>query len=275
MTKPYFYKGISFSKLKRYNNFIMKKVNTKYQSYNKLAWTEEIVALPDDSREETIAYVQAIKNHSKKELKTLLHLGCGAGGHDYTFKKYFQVTGIDISKDMLKIAKKRNPEITYHCNDMRSIKLKEKFDVVVIPDSIGYITTVKDLEKVIKLAYEHLNFGGVLLITSLVSEEFKENNFVYTGSSGGIEITVFENNYILNKLKTTYEATLVYLIRNKGKLKIYTENQIIGIFRTNTWLNLFKKAKFTKVKKIKLDYLYDKFILEEGRYVLKAFICVK
>lgn len=252
-----------------------KNKKNKYSSYNELAWTEEIIALPDDYSEETENYVKAIKDNSGRELKTLLHLGCGAGGHDYTFKKYFKVTGIDISKEMLKIARKRNPEVIYHCGDMRNLGLKESFDVVVIPDSIGYMTTFRDLEKVVSVAYKHLNPGGILLVVAHTAEDFKENNFVYTGFKGDTEITIFENNYISDKSETIYEATLIYLIRRKGKLRIYTDCHKIGIFKIKNWLDLFKKTGFLRVKQIKMEHLYDRFILKEGKYILKAFFCVK
>jgi trans-aconitate methyltransferase len=116
----------------------------KWRAYSELAWTESIIAPPDDYVEETEPYIKAIKQHSKIKVKTLLHLGCGAGGNDYVFKKYFKVTGVDISEDMLKIARNRNPEVVYHCSDMRTIRLTESFDAVAIPDSIGYMTTIKD-----------------------------------------------------------------------------------------------------------------------------------
>lgn len=41
----------------------------------------------------------------------MLHLGCGAGGHDFHFNQHFAVTGVDLSDGMLELAKKRNPEV--------------------------------------------------------------------------------------------------------------------------------------------------------------------
>jgi hypothetical protein len=41
---------------------------------------------------------------------------------------------------------------------------------------------------------------------------------------------------------STYEATLVYLIRCKGKLEIYDDRHILGLFKLETWLDLFKKG---------------------------------
>ena len=73
-------------------------------------------------------------------------------------------------------------------------------------------------QRAINTAYRHLNTGGILLIIAHIRDNFKENNFIYTGSKKDIEITIFENNFVINE--TNYEATFVYLIRRKKKLEI-------------------------------------------------------
>jgi len=253
-----------------------KKVKTtKWLSYSDLAWTEPIIAPPEEYTEDTELFSKVIKEHSKIDVKTLLHLGCGAGGNDYTLKKHFDVTGVDISEGMLEVARKLNPEVTYLYGDMRTIRLNRYFDAVAIPDSIGHMTTVEDLRNAIITADKHLKPGGALLIVANIREEFKENNFVYTGSKGDVEITVFENNYIPDPTGTTYEVTIIYLIRRKGKLEIHTETFGCGIFKLEIWLNLLKKAGFDEVNQIKLEHSYDRFILGEGEYPLLMFVCSK
>ena len=69
---------------------------TKWLAYSDLAWTEHIIAPPDEYTEETELLVNTIRQHSKIELKTLLHLGCGAGGNDYTFKPAFPISNRDL-----------------------------------------------------------------------------------------------------------------------------------------------------------------------------------
>ena len=250
----------------------MKK--SKWRAYYDLAWTESIITAPEDYAEQTKLFVKVIKENSRIEARTLLHLGCGAGGNDYTFKRHFQVTGVDMSKDMLEIATKLNPKVTYICGDMRRMELRECFDAVAIPDSIGHITMVADLKKTIMTASSHLKPGGVLLIVAHISEEFRENNFVYTGSKGDLEITIFENNYILKPIGTAYEATVVYLIRRQGKLEIHSDSCNIGLFPLATWLSLLNEAGL-EVNQIKLEHSYDRYILGEGKYLLQMFICRK
>jgi SAM-dependent methyltransferase len=248
---------------------------TKWLAYSDLAWTEHIIAPPDEYTEETELLVNTIKQHSKIDLKTLLHLGCGAGGNDYTFKRHFKVTGVDICENMLGIARDLNPEAVYHHGDMRTIELGECFDIVVAPESIDYMRTENDLHSAMMTAQKHLKPEGVFLVVANTAERFSQNNFVYTGSRDDIEITLFENNYIPQYPRTTYEATLIYLILRKGKLEIYNDRHILGLFKLETWLELLKKAGFDTINQISIDQAYDRFMVGEGKYPRSIFVCSK
>jgi len=243
-----------------------------WKAYNELAWIERILAPPEKYEEETLFYVEKIKNLMPDRAKTMLHLGCGAGGHDFHFKRHFSVTGVDISDGMLDLAKVRNPEAKYVKGDMRSIDLGRKFDVIAIPDSIMYMTTFQDLEKAIKNAACHLKTGGILLVVAHTKEDFKENNFAYSGEKDNIHVTVFENNYIVDE--STYEAVFVCLIRENGKLRVYHEVHTLGLFSYNQWMAIFKGCQFN-VDEINMDHLYDQYLLEKGAYKLKLFLGTK
>jgi SAM-dependent methyltransferase len=248
---------------------------TKWLAYSDLAWTEHIIAPPDEYTEETEPLINAIKEHSVNEVKTLLHLGCGAGGNDYVFKRYYQVIGVDISEKMLEIAKDLNPEVVYHHGDMRTIELGKLFDVVVVPESVDYMITENELYSAIMTAQKHLKPGRLFLVVANIAERFSQNNFVYTGSREDIEITLLENNYIPPYPGSTYEATLIYLIRRKGKLEVYTDHHVLGLFKLQTWLDLLKKAGFDTINQISMDHAYDRFIVGEGKYPRSMFVCRK
>ena len=64
----------------------MKKKNRHL--YKDLAWIFPIISPPEDYIEETKFYYQWIKQISKIPVKTLLHLGCGAGHNDFSLKKF-------------------------------------------------------------------------------------------------------------------------------------------------------------------------------------------
>ena len=113
-----------------------------------------------------------------------------------------------------------------------------------------------------------------MLIVALVREDFQENNFVYRGARGGVEITIFENNHAVKPRRATYEATIVYLVRRQGNLQMFTERHTLGLFPLATWRSLLAEAGF-EIKETKREHAYDRFIRGEGKYVLRVFTCTK
>jgi SAM-dependent methyltransferase len=239
--------------------------------YGDLAWTWPIISPVEDYIEETELFSKLIKEHSTIEVNTLLHLGCGGGHNDYTFKKHFKVTSLDISEDMLTLAKKLNPEVNYQYGDIRTIRLEERFDAVTILDSINYIKTVEDLQRTFITTYEHLKPGGVFLtFMEQIAGQFKQNNTTCsTHSKGDVEITFVENDYDPDPNDTSYEATFIYLIRVGGKLEIHTDRHLCGIFKLKIWLKLLKEVGF---KVIQNKFEHSTFIKGESYPIL---ICIK
>ncbi len=239
--------------------------------YSDLAWTWPIISPVEDYIEETELFSKLIKKHSRIEVKTLLHLGCGGGHNDYTFKKHFKIISVDISEDMLSLAKKLNSEVNYKYGDMRTIQLEEKYGGVAILDSINYIKTVEDLQRTFITTYEHLKPGGVFLtFVEQIAGQFKQNNTTCsTYSQGDVEITFIENYYDPDPTYTSYEATFIYLIRVGGKLEIHNDRHLCGIFKLETWLELLKEIGF---KVIQNKFEHSTFIKGESYPIL---ICIK
>lgn len=132
--------------------------------YSDLAWTWPIISPPEHYIEEAEDFRRTIMAHARIPAATLLDLGCGGGHNDWTLKKHFQVTGVDISPEMLELAARLNPEAEYLQGDMRTVRLGRLFDAVVIADSIDYMLTEVDLRAAFVTAYEHLKPGGVFCL---------------------------------------------------------------------------------------------------------------
>ena len=214
--------------------------------YNKLSWLWPVINPPEDYINETRYFSGIVKKYSKIKVKTLLHIGCGAGHNDFTLKKFFKVTGIDISNNMLKLARKLNPECEYINADMRYAKLGKIFDAVAVFDSINYITSEHDLLRTFRTAYRHLKPGGIFLIfVERIPETLRQNqidSFVHTFKNK--EIAVIENLYDRNRKDNIFEVRFVYIIHNKNKTTVYNECHLNGIFKLNTWKSVLKKADF-------------------------------
>lgn len=249
-----------------------------YRLYDDLSWTWPIISPLEHYLEETELFCNIIKKHSKIPVKTLLHLGCGGGHNDYTFKKYFRVTGIDKSRSMLKLARELNPKVDYLCEDMRRLRLGCSFDAVAAVDSMAYMLTKQDLRKVFTTAFLHLNSGGIFMfIAEDVKENFKQNNTTaYSNSKRGIEITFIDNRYDPDPADTSYESSFIYLVRRKGKLNIYTDRHLCGLFKLDTFNDLLREVGF-EVKQLK--YKPPASAVEpsglDGYEYYHMFVCIK
>ena len=95
-----------------------------------------------------------------------LDVGCGCTGRfiDLLLSKGFQPEGVDISPEMLKLAKKRHPEISFHQKDICEWKLAEKYDFISAWDSIWHIP-LDQQEKVLTKLIAGLNSNGVLIFS--------------------------------------------------------------------------------------------------------------
>lgn len=240
-------------------------------SYNQLAWTEDFLADPAEYEQGVAHFTALIRQHADPPVHTLLHFGCGAGGHDRFFKQYFAITGVDLSLGMLDLARETNPEIEYIEGDMRTIRLDRQFDAVVIPESIDYMATLEDLRQAVRTAALHLRTGGVLLVVCSTAEQFRNNNFVYSGQKGDVHVTLFENNYANPYAPQTYEITLFYLIRRQGALETYSEHIVAGLFPQASWEAVFTEAGLT-VYSHGLFGSYDQYLFDDGEYTQTIFI---
>src|SRR5208337_3581881 len=61
---------------------------------------------------------ELIRKHQKSTGKTLLDVACGTGRHISFLKQSFEVEGLDLDRKLLAIARRRNPDITFHYGNM-------------------------------------------------------------------------------------------------------------------------------------------------------------
>jgi SAM-dependent methyltransferase len=239
--------------------------------YHDLSWIWPIVSPPEDYVEETEFFSRIIKEEAKIKVRSLLHMGCGGGRNDFTFKKHFEVMGVDISEEMLELAKDLNPGTEYMHGDMRTFQLGRTFDCVAALDSINYMKNEEELSQLFQTAYEHLNPGGVFItVVEESRERFKQNRTISsTHSRGDTQITFIENSFDPDPADNHFEMTFIYIVRVKDNLEILTDSHIWGLFKMETWHQLLKKAGFSVQL---LEFAHSTFLEDE---FLPMFVCLK
>ncbi|MDR3479047.1 MAG: class I SAM-dependent methyltransferase [Gammaproteobacteria bacterium] len=79
--------------------------------------------------------------------------------------KGFKVTGVDGSKKMIELCKKRFPSEQWIVSDMREINLNQQFDVVLAWHSFFHLDQDSQ-RKMFKIFDAHTKLGGILVFTS-------------------------------------------------------------------------------------------------------------
>lgn len=112
--------------------------------------------------------------------KRLLDLACGTGTCAVILAgKGFEVTGIDISAQMLSRAKENarhdGVELKLFSRDMRDFLLDSKSDVITsFYDSINYLLSIEDVEKTFACACRQLENGGAFIFDMNTEFALKE-----------------------------------------------------------------------------------------------------
>ncbi len=113
-----------------------------------------------------------IRQHKKSPGKNLLDVACGTGNHITHLKQHYNIEGLDHNQYMLRIARKKHPDIIFHHADMTSFQLSKKYDIIIcLFSSIGYVKTKQRLHQAIKNMAHHLAPGGILVIEPWFSPE--------------------------------------------------------------------------------------------------------
>ncbi len=122
---------------------------------------DDIIGQPSSNQHEMLE--KLIKQHAPKA-KTVLELGCGTGSVLEQLSKHYSVVGIDLSKEMVKRAKKKVPSGTFSVMDMSSFRLNQKFDVILCMfDSINHLTTFDQWKSLFQSASQHLTESGIFI----------------------------------------------------------------------------------------------------------------
>jgi SAM-dependent methyltransferase len=97
---------------------------------------------------------------------TALDIGCGSSGRfiEALIKNGFTPTGIDISTEMISLARQRHPEVTFYAADICIWQFPQKYDLIVAWDSTFHLP-VTEQKPVLKNMCDSLHAKGVVLFT--------------------------------------------------------------------------------------------------------------
>lgn len=125
-----------------------------------------------------------------------LDVGCGAGGRivDTLTDAGYDVTGLDVSAEMVALAHRTHPDITLHHASITDWTTDERFELVVAWDSIFHLP-IEAQAPVIRKLCSLLAPGGILVYTlgDDVGEhesEWRDDRFHYSSIGVGANLEI-------------------------------------------------------------------------------------
>ena len=218
-------------------------IMTKQLLHNQLSKYYDKVYSFKDYLDEAVRLQNLIIKYVESGGNTLLDVACGTGLHLKHLKDDFSCTGVDVSKSMLKIARKNTKGVTFKEADMKTLNLGKQFDVIIcLLSSIGYVKTAMSLEKTIQNFSRHLKKGGLALIEPSHAKSFYVSGEPRITTYDGKDAKIARVNFTKIR-QTTAVLNMHILIAEKGKdAKYFVDRHELGLFGINNTLRIMKAA---------------------------------
>ncbi len=229
---------------------------SKEQLYGKYAKYYDKIYEKFDLEKESDFIKRVADKHKSSEGYLLLDVACGTGRHVEFLKNYYNILGVDISPEMLRIAESKFPEVEFILGDMKKLDIEEKFDVVLCMFSaVNYNTTIEELKTTITSFYNHLKNGGILIFDLGINLE----NWI----EGLVSVdTVVDENFKLARICQShlddgiFNADFVFLIKENDKLDFDIDQHELGVFGIEDVVELMDDVGFE-------NHIYADFTFEE------------
>lgn len=175
----------------------------------------------------------------------VLDMGCGTGAMTrYLDAHGYDMTGIDVSEEMLTIAKeKSSSDILYLLQDMREFELYGTMRAAVsICDSMNYILEEDDLLQVFSLVNNYLDPGGIFIFDLNTVYKYQEILGEQTIAEDREECSfIWDNFYDEEEMINEYDLTV--FVQEEGDLfRRYCETHYQRAYSLETVRALIEKA---------------------------------
>jgi SAM-dependent methyltransferase len=208
---------------------------------------------------------------TKYNCSTVLEIGSGTGNLAARFKSLSSISyqGLDYSSDMLKIAMKKNSDLKFIHGDMRSFKLEENVDAIIMTGrTSSYIISNKDFYNSLESINLNLNEKGFFIFDFIDASRYipyilKNKDIEHTVDHENITFSrignwtpLEEDNFLLKWVAdyfSTENGTKKHLKKDISTVRVFTLDEI----------ELFLKIKGFEIIQIidKKTYAYDTFVI--------------
>ena len=209
--------------------------------------------MADTPADDWIAFIERLWALNNQKPDLVLDIGCGTGAITVPLAhKGYNVIGVDISEDMLSTARQKaerlDLDILFLNQDMREFELYGTVDsVICVCDTINYLNDEIELKQFLKLAYNYLNSGGLLVFD--VSTEYKyseilaDNNFCDINENAAY---IWENSFDPDSHVNEYLVTF-FIENDSGNYERFEELHSLRAFDSAEIIHALEISGFNNI----------------------------
>jgi 2-polyprenyl-3-methyl-5-hydroxy-6-metoxy-1,4-benzoquinol methylase len=162
---------------------------------------------------------------------TIFEIGCGPGNitkHLIARRPDFQIYAIDVSPNMIQLAKANNPTANFSVMDCREIgSLTLKFDGIISGFCMPYLSK-EDNSKFIRNCASLLEPGGIFYF-STIKGNYNDSGFVTASTGDQSYVYYYDEEYLQNELIKNNFETIEIIYRPSPVPVANTTNDMIFI----------------------------------------------
>jgi len=138
----------------------------------------------------------------KKDNPYVLEIGCGNGKDAVEIVKYTNnYLGIDISKNLIELARQKLPKGNFKISDMENYDFPPKIDIIFAFASLIHVPKYS-LKRILDNTYLALNNGGIFRLSMKYSDHYTEVN---KNDEFGIRTYYLYSKEDLNELSSNFQ----------------------------------------------------------------------
>ncbi|MFH0816173.1 MAG: class I SAM-dependent methyltransferase [Methanobacteriota archaeon] len=226
------------------------------KNYSEWARYYDAMTDPELLKREMPFLLWVFRKYGRKETRKLLDVACGTGRHSIPFAENgLNVTGVDLSPDMLSMAKKKAKKrafsIDLRTGDMRKLRFDEEFDAIICMNSaFNYMMTDEDAVKAVGGFHKALRPGGVAVIDVMNFVKLMRSFNKRVERKGGRDGIMFESviNHRVEDLPAIFIHDEIGAFWAEGKETKIHEVHRLRMFNYNEMARILSEAGFRRVE---------------------------